>query len=171
MKFINVAMTTLLLSSAGSATAATTATTTLTINVTFTQPSCDITVPSSYNLGTLTPGGPKPHGDFDITWSCQGNTPLKTALTADIVTGTPEGDDKVRMISGGQATGASLSLIEKGTSLPIKLTGSGAMDYFCSDATETTNIRTCTLTPITEVSRNGRFGLASATLRFEVGYP
>jgi hypothetical protein len=55
----------------------------------------------------------------------------------------------------------------------IKLTGPAAGDYFCSDenAVAGTMMRTCTLTPETNVSQNGPFGLASATLRFEVGYP
>jgi type 1 fimbria pilin len=169
MKFTNIALTALMLAmTAGSAQAATTETKILTIDITFIRPSCDITVPSSYNLGALTPGGPKDHGDLNITWTC--NFPQQTALTAGIATGTAEGDDKVRMMSGGQATGALLSLREKGATQPIKLTGSGAKNYFCSDEAAGV-VRTCTLTPVTEVSRNGPFGLASATLRFEVGYP
>ncbi|OPW88269.1 F18 fimbrial protein FedE [Citrobacter sp. A316] len=173
MKLTNIVLSALMLTmAAGSVHAATTATATQTINVTFTVPSCNITVPSSYNLGPLTPGGAKDHSDFNITWTCQGNTPLKTGLTAGIVSGTADGDSKVRMMSGGQATGAALSLREKGTMQPIKLTGSGAKDYFCSDANAVAGVtRTCTLTPVTEVSRSGPFGLASATLRFEVGYP
>lgn len=173
MKFTNIALSALMLTmAAGSVQAATTATATVTINVTFTQPTCDITVPSSYNLGTLTPGGAKDHGDFNITWTCQGNTPVKTALTAGVVSGTADGDSKVRMMSGGQPTGAALSLREKGMTQPIKLTGSGGQDYFCSDANAVAGVqRICTLTPVTEVSRTGPFGLASATLRFEVGYP
>lgn len=173
MRFTNIALTALMLAiTAGSAQASTSVTKTLTINVTFIQPSCDIKVPAYYNLGTLTPGGPKEHPDFNITWTCEGNIPLKTALTAGVVTGTVEGSnkDKVYMMSGGQKTGALLSLKEKGATLPIKLTGS--KDYFCSDANAVAGVvRTCTLTPVTEVSQQGPFGAASTTLRFEVGYP
>ncbi|MGG5040952.1 F18 fimbrial protein FedE, partial [Escherichia coli] len=83
-------------------------------------------------------------------------------------------DEKVVLLTDrGTPTGATLSLREtKSTSL-IKLTGPAAGDYFCSDdsATPGTTMRTCTLTPETNVSQNGPFGLASATLRFEVGYP
>lgn len=126
MRFTNIALIAMML--AGTAGSAQATTAGLMINVTFTQPSCDITLPPSYNLGMLAPGGPKDHGDFNITWTCQG-TPVKTALTAGIVTGIAEGDDKVRMMVGGQATGVRLSLREKGATQPIKLTGSEA-NYF-----------------------------------------
>lgn len=159
----------------GSASAASTATATLTINVHFPQPSCDIKVPTSYNLGTLSPGSEVTHPGFDITWDCgTSGKPLKTALTAAVVRGTVVGNDKVRLLrNDGQATGASLFLKEKGASSPVNLTGTGtgAQDYFCSDATEVTGMRTCTLTPVTVVEPGGPFGLASATLRFKVGYP
>lgn len=144
------------------------------IDVTFARPSCDITVPSSYNLGILTPGT-KEHGGLNITWRCEGNKPIKTALTADVVTGDKDaGNEKVYLVTNGnEATGAALSLRE-GKSF-IKLTGSQAKDYFCSDTSDVAGmvLRTCTLTPVTvtNVSQNGPFGLASATLRFEVGYP
>lgn len=145
---------------------------TVRINVTFTAPTCNIKVPSSYDLGTLTPG-PKEHGPLNITWSCEGDTPIKTALTAEVVTGGRDAtNEKVYLVTdGNQATGAALSLKEGGSF--IKLTGSQAGDYFCSDTGAVAGVteRTCTLTPVTNVSQNGPFGLASATLRFEVGYP
>ncbi|HAX5279319.1 TPA: F18 fimbrial protein FedE, partial [Escherichia coli] len=57
MKFTKAVLAALMMTvMTGSAQAASTATATLTINVTFTQPSCDISVPPSYNLGTLTLG-------------------------------------------------------------------------------------------------------------------
>lgn len=59
MKFTKTALAALMMVVAGSTQATTTATATLTINVTFTQPSCNITVPASYNLGLLTPGETK----------------------------------------------------------------------------------------------------------------
>ncbi len=174
MRFIKVALaaTMLAVTTASVQAAIPTSSTKVTINVTFTRPSCDITVPSSFNLGILTPGT-KEHGDLNITWACEGNTPIKTALTADVVTGDKDvGNEKVYLVtSNNQATGAALSLRE-GKSF-IKLTGSQAEDYFCSDTSDVagTVLRTCTLTPVTNVSQSGPFGLASATLRFEVGYP
>lgn len=174
MKFTKAALAALMMTvMTGSAQAATTATATLTINVTFTQPSCDITVPPSYNLGTLTPG-PKTHAPLNITWKCESDTPVTTALTAAIVKGNASGDEKVVLLTNsGTPTGATLSLREKKSTNLIKLADPGAGDYFCSDDSVTpgTKMRTCTLTPETNVSQNGPFGLASATLRFEVGYP
>lgn len=172
MKFTKAALAALMMVVAGSGQAATSATATLTINVTFTQPSCDITVPASYNLGTLTPGS-KPHAPLNITWKCEGDTPVTTALTAAIVKGNANGKEKVVLLTdSGTPTGATLSLREKKSANLIKLTGPSAGDYFCSDenATPGTTMRTCTLTPETNVSQNGPFGLASATLRFEVVY-
>ena len=130
-------------------------------------------MPDSYTLGTLTPG-PKTHAPLNITWKCEGDTPVTTALTADIVKGNASGDEKVVLLTdSGTPTGATLSLREKKRTSLIKLTGPTAGDYFCSDdsATPGTTMRTCSLTPETNVSQNGPFGLASATLRFEVGYP
>ncbi|EFM6587668.1 F18 fimbrial protein FedE [Escherichia coli] len=174
MKFTKAVLAALMMVVAGSGQADTSATATLIINVTFTQPSCEITVPPSYNLGTLTPGS-KPHTPLNITWKCEGDTPVKTALTAVIVRGgTASRDDQVVLLTdSGTPTGATLSLRENKSTSLIKLTGPGAGDYFCSDDSVTpgTTMRTCTLTPETNVSQNGPFGLASATLRFEVGYP
>lgn len=171
MKLTKIALAALMMAvTAGGVQAATSGTATLTINVTFTRPSCDIRVPPEYNLATLTPGS-KEHGDLKITWNCEGNTPVKTALTAAIVRGNANGNEKVTLLTDdGQATGVTLSLKEKAGSL-IKLTGPGGGGYFCGDAKEATGMRTCTLTPVTEVSRQGASGLVSATLRFEVGYP
>ncbi|EHX2470884.1 F18 fimbrial protein FedE [Escherichia coli] len=154
----------------GSGQAATTATATLTINVTFTQPSCDIQVPSSYDLGLLVQGEQnKEHAPLNITWTCEGDTPQKTALTATVV-GNEErqGDEKVYLMTdGGQRTGATLSLKEKTGGSLIKLDG---QSHFCADDTENTGMRTCALIPVTDVSRSGALGMASARLRFEVAY-
>lgn len=148
------------------------ATATLTINVAFTQPSCDIQVPSSYNLGLLVQGEQnKEHAPLNITWTCEGNTPLKTALTAAIVKGTASGNEKVVLqTDSGADTGATLSLKEKKTGSLIKLTGPDGGNPFCSDEKEDTGMRTCTLIPVTDVSRDGALGMASARLKFEVAY-
>ncbi|EEU9598337.1 F18 fimbrial protein FedE [Escherichia albertii] len=145
------------------------ATATLTINVTSTQPSCNVTVPSSYMLEALVPGEMgKAHPPLKITWSCEGNTPLKTALTAAIVSGDSEGDGKVHLVTDSrQRTGVTLSLREKTSGNLIKLTGK---ENFCGDTEGTTGMRTCTLTPVTDVSHGSGRGNASATLRFEVRY-
>lgn len=170
MKFTKAAMAVLMMMMTGSGQTATTAM--LTINVTFTQPSCDIKVPASYNLGVLTPGE-KVHAPLDITWTCKGNTPVKTALTAAIVKGSLSGDEKVILqTDGGSNTGVTLSLREKVSNKLIKLTGPTAGGFFCSDTSAISGVmRTCLLTPETNVSQSGSFGSVSATLRFEVGYP
>ncbi|MEF9709354.1 F18 fimbrial protein FedE [Escherichia coli] len=169
MKFTKAVLAALMMTViTGSVQAATTAT--LTINVTFSQQSCDIQVPSSYNLGFLTQGEIKHHDALNITWTCEGDTPQKTTLTAAIVSGEKASDEKVYLMTDSGRTGAMLSLKEKTTGSSIKLTGSGRGDNFCSDAKKDTGMRTCTLIPVTEVSLDGALGLASARLRFEVAY-
>ncbi|HBB9789165.1 TPA: F18 fimbrial protein FedE [Escherichia coli] len=148
-----------------------TATAIVTIEVNFTRATCNITVPTLYNLGLLTPGETKNHGDLTITWECQGNTSLKTALTAEILTGSAENDNKVvRLKAGSGNSRAALSLRDKTAGTLIKMTGPAGGNYFCNDSAETTGMRTCTLTPVTEVSGQGALGPASATLRFMVAY-
>lgn len=155
--------------------AATSASTSLIVNVIYTPPSCNITMPSSYDLGTLLPGGEVEHPSFDLNLDCSATDyPLKTALTATIVKGNAVSDNKVRLVrSDGLETSAFLFLKESGGTSPIKLTGSGAnmQGAFCSDATAVIGPRTCKLTPVTKVESGGVFGLASATLRFQVSYP
>ncbi|BEA19132.1 TPA: F18 fimbrial protein FedE [Escherichia coli] len=171
MKFTKAALAALMMTvvtSSGQAT--TTATATLTINVSFTPPSCDIMMPSSYNLGALSPGR-KEHSNFQITWTCEGDAPTKTALTANIITGTAEGDNKVRLVANNQVLGATLLLKEKNSGSLIKLTGHDAQNYFCTDGSETIGMRTCTLIPVTEVSSTGPFGRGYATLNFAIAYP
>ncbi|MEB7364940.1 F18 fimbrial protein FedE [Escherichia coli] len=173
MRFTKAALAALMMVVAGSGQAASTATATLTINVTFTQASCDIQVPASYNLGTLTPGV-RSHTPLDITWTCaDGGTPVKTALTAAIVKGSASGDEAVILQTVDDAdSGVTLSLREKASGALIKLTGPSAGNYFCSDANAVAGVmRTCSLTPETSVLQGGPYGLASATLLFEVGYP
>lgn len=167
MKFTKVAMAALMMAMMTGSGRADTAT--LTINVNFTRPSCNISVPSSYRLEALVPGETgKNHPPLNITWRCEGNTPLNTALTAAIVSGDSEGDGKVYLMTDSrQRTGVTLSLREKTSDNLIKLTG---MEKFCSDTEGTTGMRTCTLTPVTDVSRGSVLGNASATLRFEVKY-
>ncbi|WP_279632104.1 F18 fimbrial protein FedE [Escherichia albertii] len=171
MKFTKIALAALMMAvTAGCVQAATVASSNMIIYITFTRSSCDIQVPPEYNLATLTPGV-KEHENLKITWNCEGNTPVKTALTAAIVRGNANGNEKVTLLTDdGQATGVTLFLKEKAGSL-IKLTGPGGGNYFCGDAKEATGMRTCTLTPVTDVSRQGGTGLVSATLRFEVEYP
>lgn len=165
MKFTNIALAALLIVSIVSdAQATSSANAVLTINVTYTPKSCDINVPSTYNLGALTPGL-KEHNNFEITWSCEGDFEFKTALKAKIITGNAEGDNNVRLMIDSQPSGAVLSLKENDKMIP--LTGNN----FCSDLTETSGMRTCMITPVTEVDKNGPFGLASATLKFSVVYP
>lgn len=170
MKFSKAALAALMTMMAGGVQAALSpASVDVSIEVTFTQPSCEIRVPSSYDLGVLVHGeSGREHTPLHITVDC-GGTPQKTALTAGTV-GSPDkaGDEKVYLMKNGQRTGAMLSLKEKGATDLIKLTGLDT-DVFCKDTAGSAS-RTCTLIPVTDVSRDGVLGEASATLRFGIVY-
>ena len=174
MKFTKAALAALMLAmTTGSAPAATTATATLTINVTPPPTSCNVTVPALYGLGVLKQGEIQRHGNLEITWECEGDTPVKTALTADIVKGYREGESDVFLVAGdGKKSDVKLYLWHWDSGAKIKLTGPGAKDYFCKDTSAVANMmRTCKVTPYTIVSPGAQGQTVSATLRFEVEYP
>lgn len=149
--------------------AATEATATLTINVTFTAPTCTITVPPTYNLGILQLNETKEHSPLVVDWSCEGGGPIKTALTASVVTGIlGSTQDKVKMLGeDGSENGTTLTLKEKSSGQNIKLTGSD-VDVFCSGTA--TGSRSCELIPVTETHQGDTPGRINATLRFAVAY-
>ncbi|EEW0765628.1 hypothetical protein EEO80_22820 [Escherichia albertii] len=151
----------------GMAKSATLATAMLTINATFINPRCDISVPSFYDLGTLTPGR-KEHASLSIEWNCT-NTPVRTALTASVIRGKLEASgDKLQLIVNGNSNGSLLYFMGGNNDANIiKING---RDSFCSDTVETTEARKCIITPVTEVHNNDTFGVASAILRFEIVY-
>ncbi|KAB7714799.1 F18 fimbrial protein FedE [Plesiomonas shigelloides] len=153
----------------GVAHAATESSATLTINVTFVAPTCTIDVPSTYNLGGLQLNQTKEHAPLMVKWSCEGADPVKTALTASVVTGTLDStQDKVKMLGeDGRENGTTLSLKEKSSGQKIKLTGSDT-DVFCSG--NAVGDRSCELIPITETHIGDAPGQINSTLRFAVVY-
>ncbi|UCQ26592.1 fimbrial protein [Edwardsiella tarda] len=144
-------------------------TATVTVTATFVTATCDITVPATVWLGTLTPGAAKKHSVLKIDWVCDAaGQPLKTALKATPITGVLNAtQDKLEMIVAGVQNGTHLWL-EDPLGHAIKLTGHDS-DIFCSG--EGVSARSCELTPVTEVHSGDTFGMANAAIRFEVVYP
>lgn len=141
---------------------------TVTVTATFVAATCDISVPSTYWLGTLTPGAAKKHSSLRINWTCDGGLPVKTALIATPISGIPNSTkDKLEMMVSGVQNGTLLWLEENTTGRSIKLSGDEA-DAFCSG--EETGSRVCDLTPVTEVHASDKFGIANAIIRFEIIY-
>ncbi|WP_050413807.1 hypothetical protein [Yersinia kristensenii] len=121
----------------------------------------------NYNLGLISTGQVS-HRPFTLDIKCQGNTPVKTALTAKNLNGTlVAGNDKMVMpVNGNQASsGPLLWLDNNGKS--VMLTGNEA-DAFC---VQTGINNSCSLSPVTEVRASDPLGQISATIRFEVVYP
>lgn len=141
----------------------------VTIYASFTQPSCNINVPKSYNLGLLTPGV-KTHAPLDITWECVGASELNTALIATSAADSLESSgEAVQLMVNNKPNGTILWLKEKDTDRVINLTG-GSANSFCSNVWRDGETSSCTLIPYTEVHSNDIVGQASATLNFEVVY-
>lgn len=131
-------------------------TTVITENIT---PSCDISVPQEILLGTL-PNGTKKHPSFKLSLTCKNDT--KTALVASIVKGNLSGSDTVTMSNG------SLLRLEDNTNSTIKLQGKDS-ESFCLG--NFLGLRSCELTPVTEVHSNDNKGNAEAILNFKIIYP
>ncbi|MEG2567408.1 fimbrial protein [Citrobacter braakii] len=139
----------------------------MTIKLTVEQPTCSVTLPESVLLGSI-PEGTYDRPPFIITTQC--DTPVRTALYAQIISGSliHGAADRMAMMGTGGGTPVKLWITdEDGQS--ITLDGSGSTDSskgFCSG----TEPRSCTLTPYTQVTADTPRGNVSATLRFSVVY-
>lgn len=144
-------------------------TATVTVAATYMASTCNITVPSSYWLGTLTPEVyEKKHSPLRINWTCDGDQPVMTALKATAITGELQpGNSKLEMMIGGVKNGTLLWL-EDNRGSEIKLTG-GMNDVFCQGNAR--GARSCEVIPVTQVHSTDKFGIASAIIRFQVAYP
>ncbi|EKN4715477.1 hypothetical protein FG465_004259 [Yersinia enterocolitica] len=136
------------------------------------QPTCALSFNNgfnsfTYNLGSLSQGEVR-HTSFTVNIACEGNTPVKTAVTAKNMSGTLQGGDTLIMRTG--YTGPLLWL-EVGGMQKVKLSGLDR-DAFCVKAnTSLSTPNICTLVPVTKVSASDTPGNVSATIRFEVVYP
>ncbi|OVZ80120.1 hypothetical protein CV016_20005 [Yersinia kristensenii] len=121
----------------------------------------------NYDLGVIS-NGRKTHAPFTVDITCQGDTPVKTALTARNQNGNlVAGNDKMVLPIGGNvgSSGPLLGLENNGKN--VMLTGN-EVDAFC---VQTGINSSCSLSPVTEVSASDPRGEISATIRFDVVYP
>lgn len=165
---VMVLMFSLMLLMAGSGTnqaLALTVTKQMTIRLTVAQPTCSLTLPESVLLGSITEGtsGRPP---FSITTEC--DTPVRTALYAQVVSGRLSSADRMEMTGSGEGIPVKLWMTDE-AGKSITLDGGGGTDsskVFCIG----TEKRSCTLTPYTQVAANTPRGNVSASLRFSVVY-
>lgn len=141
-----------------------------TVNISLTlispQPTCNVTVTPSKDLGALYTGE-KRHSVLPVTIACTGT--IKSALTAQNLNGGLQTDNyrvSVPMGSSGAGNGPFLWLQDNNGN-NVKLTGA-AGDAFCI-ATDTG--RTCNITPVTSVNSDSGWGSGSVTMRFDITYP
>ncbi|HDL8287007.1 TPA: hypothetical protein PXQ99_003842 [Yersinia enterocolitica] len=121
----------------------------------------------NYDLGVIS-NGLKTHAPFTVDITCQGNTPVKTALTAKNLNGSlVVSNDKMVLPIDGKVgnSGPLLGLENNGKN--VMLTGN-EVDAFC---VQTGINNSCSLSPVTEVSASDPRGEISATIRFDVVYP
>ncbi len=157
--------------------AASTATLTIPITIINSQPTCNLTFDNgsstlTYQLGTLGRGDEIRHAPFTVNVSCEGNTAVKTALTARNTTGTLQGgNDSVMMRVNGQAsTNGPLFWLENGGQR-VKLTGLES-DAFCNrNDTSASTPNACQLRPVTNVPVTSPEGDIDVTIVFDVIYP
>ncbi|TQN75418.1 UNVERIFIED_ORG: hypothetical protein FHU00_5028 [Citrobacter freundii] len=153
--------------------AATSGTATIQVTINNPKPTCNVSVRSSYDLGTLSRGQEKRHAEFPITLACTGS--VKSALTASLGSGRAElqpDQYKVSVSVDGQSApspnGPFFWLLDSSNNRPVKLTNAGA-DAFC---TATGQNRTCKVTPVTHVMANSMWGSRGAVrVVFNVIYP
>lgn len=145
---------------------------TIPVTVTKKQLTCSLgfngTSPSlTYNLGRLG-NGQVQHSPFTVDITCEGDMPVKTAVTAMNMNGRLlPGDERLIMpVDGNTGTEGPLLWLES-DGKPVKLTGS-ASDAFCA---QTGLMSSCRLSPVTEVKASDPRGQINAVIRFEVVYP
>lgn len=149
----------------------------------FAPPTCEVSFDggrNEYSLGILATGFQRRHTPFSVYVNCQGNTAIKTAITAKVISGfnglgyvVQPGNDSVRMqvagTSGVDENSPELWLLTTNTGQRVKLTGE---DVFCSKGdTSASAPNICELAPVTAIptwSSLGRFGV---TMQFNVKYP
>lgn len=152
----------------------------------YTQPTCSLTFDGGkssldYSLGTISSGKQENHVPFTVNVDCQGNTAVKTAITAKVIPGgngfnsvLQPGNDSVRMQVAGTPGVDNNSpelwlLTEAGQR--VKLTGLGN-DAFCVKGNTTTAApNTCKLTPVTATPAQSAAGDFGVTMQFNVEYP
>lgn len=151
---------------------AATATATVIINATFTMQPCTLTLPATVQLGRLNIGTTT-HSPVKIDIDCPDGAEVETGLYAQNMSGVLSGTDKMTMApaSGSVAGNPALFWLKESGGATVKLDGTGADiagNAFCRD---TGRIRSCTLTPVTQVFADTVREEVGATVRFNVKYP
>lgn len=146
--------------------AVTSASANVVITVTSPQPTCNLTVRSTYDLGVL-PLSEKKHVAFPVNIDCTGS--IRTALIAQKTSGTLQADNYRVAIPIGSTT-SSLGpylWLQTAAGANINLTGADS-GKFCDASGQN---RVCQITPVTNVQAGAPFGQGSATISFSVVYP
>ncbi|EPH4539571.1 hypothetical protein ACS106_004372 [Escherichia coli] len=156
------------------------ATITIPVTITNTRPTCDLKLNGqnttlNYELGKMAPGTMMVHPAFTASIECPGNTPIKTAITAALVSGgsVQNGDENIRLNVGNVSAGSNTPLLWFQTTSggKVKFTGQ-EKDAFCVKA-DTTQAQPneCQLSPVTDIPAQSPEGDLSASVQLTVIYP
>lgn len=141
------------------------------INGTFTIPPCTLVMPAIVQLGEFR-NGVRAHSPVEISINCPDAT-VPTALYAEKMSGALSGGNKkMTMVpqAGSLSGNPALFWLAYGSGY-IALDGGGATDVNRAFCQGSGSVRTCTLTPYTQVFTNTTREQVSATVRFNVMYP
>lgn len=134
------------------------------------QPTCSINVPGgdTRNLGALNRSGKdQSHSAFTIEVNCNGN--VKTRMKANATSGAVQSDGtRLAVNMGGSTSSAGPFLKLKADNRFVKLRDSDN-DWFCTAGTAG-NTQRCSVTPVTESSKQTPAGAGSATVAFTIDY-
>ncbi len=171
MKFIKVMLTAAVLAVTivPSVKAASKADATVNIQVAFTAPTCNIKVPSPYNLGVMTIGESEtPHIPIDIEWDCGKPVGVsgQSFITASVKKGAPDSlKEWVQLFAKNSETGSGVFLSLKSGNSYIK------MDDSTKICQQNSSQGSCKLIPITKVSAGSvKTGEVEGILIFKAHY-
>ena len=148
------------------------------VRITNPHPTCDLKLNGqnaslSYELGTMAPGTKMVHPAFKASVECPGSIPVKTAITATLVSGgtVQRGDEDIRLDIGGVSGNTPLLWLQTGAGQKVKFTGLDK-DAFCVKA-DTTQAQpnVCPLRPVTDIPSQSPQGDFNASVQLTVVYP
>lgn len=156
------------------------ATISIPVTITNTRPTCNLKLngqnsPLDYKLGKMAPGTMMVHPAFTTSIECQGNIPVKTAITATLVSGgsVQNGDENIRLNIGNVSAGSNMPLLwlQTASGGKVKFTGQ-EKDAFCVKA-DTTQAQPnkCQLSPVTDIPAQSPEGDFNASVQLTVAYP
>ncbi|EIS3328271.1 hypothetical protein LZN99_004223 [Escherichia coli] len=154
------------------------ATITIPVTISNPHPTCNLKLNGrntslSYELGAMAPGTKMVHPAFTASVECPGSIPVKTAITATLVSGgrIQSGDEDIRLDIEGVSGNTPLLWLRTEAGRKIKFTGL-EKDAFCVKGdTLAQRPNVCQLHPVTDIPSQSPTGDFNASVQLTVVYP